>query len=389
MKKYLKVLALLLLCACLMPGSARGAAPQEDPAALILQAAEAQRARYAQGGALLSQQDLLPAGDSAVADWFAIAMARSGIPEDYDTYLVALRRYVESAYAGEGLSLYKATEWHRIALAVTALGGDASAFGTHSDGTPIDLIADGCYNCVVEGGPGAQGLNGWIYALLTVDSGGYAAGESAVYTREDMLGAILAAQAADGGFSLDGGPADADITAMALQALAPYADQYGEAIDRGLTALSALQLENGGFSSWGAESAESSAQVILALCALGLDPEREARFMKPGGDPVAALLRFRTEDGSFAHTDTADPMATEQAMQALEALRRLRAGEDSFFQMKDAAKPPQWTQQAAEAVPAADKRPGAAVYILPAVLLAAGTCGVLAVRKKKGSDVHE
>ena len=112
---------------------------------------------------------MLPAGQSSVADWYAIAMARCGISEDYETYLAALKTYVESAYAENGgLSANKATEWHRVALAVTALGGDAAAFGTKPDGTTIDLIADGCYDCVVEGGPGAQGLNGWIFALLAL-----------------------------------------------------------------------------------------------------------------------------------------------------------------------------------------------------------------------------
>ena len=84
---------------------------------------------------------MLPAGQSSVADWYAIAMARCGISEDYETYLTALKTYVESAYAESGgLSANKATEWHRVALAVTALGGDAAAFGTKPDGTTVDLM---------------------------------------------------------------------------------------------------------------------------------------------------------------------------------------------------------------------------------------------------------
>ena len=160
--------------------------------------------------------------------------------------------------------------WY-IALAVTALGGDAAAFGTKPDGTTIDLIADGCYDCVVEGGPGAQGLNGWIFALLAMDAGGYQAPEGARYTRETIIEAIISAQGEDGGFSLTGDALDADITAMALQALAPYADGQAEVIDRALAALSAAQCADGGFASWGAENAESTAQVVMALCALGIE----------------------------------------------------------------------------------------------------------------------
>ena len=65
------------------------------------------------------------------------------------------------------------------------------------DGTTIDLIADGCYDCVVEGGPGAQGLNGWIFALLALDAGGYQAPEGARYTRETIIEAIVSAQGED------------------------------------------------------------------------------------------------------------------------------------------------------------------------------------------------
>ena len=66
---------------------------------------------------------------------------------------------------------------------------------------------------------------------------------------------------------------------MALQALAPYQQQYPEVIDAALNVLSAAQTVTGGFESWGAQSSESCAQVILALTALG-----------GGGMAAAALL---------------------------------------------------------------------------------------------------
>ena len=75
------------------------------------------------------------------------------------------------------------------------------------------------------------------------------------------------------------GESDVDITAMALQALAPYQQQYPEVIDAALNVLSAAQTVTGGFESWGAQSSESCAQVILALTALG-----------GGGMAAAALL---------------------------------------------------------------------------------------------------
>ena len=348
MRKTIRRLAAWACCLCMAAGAVTAAWAQEtDYAQMERELVEAQRQQLTDGEPLLTRQDVLPAGQSSVADWYAIAMARCGISEDYETYLAALKTYVESAYAESGgLSANKATEWHRVALAVTALGGDAAAFGTKPDGTTIDLIADGCYDCVVEGGPGAQGLNGWIFALLALDAGGYQAPEGARYTRETIIEAIVSAQGEDGGFSLTGDALDADITAMALQALAPYADGQAEVIDRALAALSA----DGGFASWGAENAESAAQVVMALCALGIDPAADERFCKEGGSAVTALLGFRVEDGSFAHVGgTSDAMASEQGLQALEALRRFYAGEKRVFDMTDAVAPVQWTADSAAA----------------------------------------
>ena len=361
MRKTIRRLAAWACCLCMAAGPVTAAWAQEtDYAQMERELVEAQRQQLTDGEPLLTRQDVLPAGQSSVADWYAIAMARCGISEDYETYLAALKAYVESAYAESGgLSANKATEWHRVALAVTALGGDAAAFGTKPDGTTVDLIADGCYDCVVEGGPGAQGLNGWIFALLALDAGGYQAPEGARYTRETIIEAIVSAQGEDGGFSLTGDALDADITAMALQALAPYADGQAEVIDRALAALSGVQCADGGFASWGAENAESTAQVVMALCALGIDPAADERFCKEGG-------------------------SAEQGLQALEALRRFYAGEKRFFDMTDAGAPVQWTADSA----AAEETAGvpAAVYMAAgaAVVVAAG---IVIVRKGRGS--HE
>ena len=387
MRKTIRRLAAWVCCLCVAAGTVTASWAQEtDYTRMEQELVAAQRQQLTGGEPLLTRQDVLPAGQSSVADWYAIAMARCGIGEDYETYLAALEAYVESAYAESGgLSANKATEWHRIALAVTALGGDATAFGTKPDGGSIDLIADGCYDCVVEGDPGAQGLNGWIFALLALDAGGYQVPEGARYTRETIIEAIVSAQGEDGGFSLTGGTLDADITAMALQALAPYADEQAEVIDRALAALSAAQCADGGFASWGAENAESTAQVVMALCALGIDPAADERFCKEGGSAVSALLGFRLEDGSFAHADnTPDAMASEQGLQALEALRRFYAGEKRFFDMTDADAPVQWTVDSAPVeetagVPAAVYMAAGAAVVIAAV--------IVIVRKGRGS--HE
>ena len=315
----------------------------------------------------------LTAGES-ISDWLAVASGRAGLQRA--DYLRDLESYVTSMYRENGgLDRIKATEWHRITLAVLAQGGDPTAFGRDREGKPIDLVAEGTYNWSRSRSLGTQGLNGWIFALITLDSGGFAVPEGAAYTREDMIAAILAAQTADGGFGLSSGSTDVDITAMALQALAPYQEDAAtaEAIRRGLEWLSGQQTENGDFVSWGDPNAESTAQVLIALCSLGLDPETDARFIRNGRTLWDGLLSYRTREGLFRHTAEGpeDLMATEQAILALQALDRLRAGQGRLYDLRDI--PP---AASASASPLPWLIAGAAV-------LAAAGIVIIVIRKRK------
>ena len=360
-----------------------------DMAASIAAAEKAQMG-VAQDAPLLTEEKL-PAG-SSVSDWTALAMARAGIADDYAGYLARLQAYVERQYAENGgLHAVKATEYHRIALTAAALGGDPAAFGAKPDGTAIDLVAEGTYNWQGEEDLGGQGLNGWIFALLTMDAVGAEVPADARYSRQDMLDAIVSAQLPDGGFSLGGGAMDVDITAMALQALAPYREQYQEVIDAALNALSAAQTVTGGFESWGAQSSESCAQVILALTALNIDPTADERFQKNQRNVVEALMDFRLSDGGFAHEKDGplDAMACEQAMQALTAMALRQQGEGRFFDLT-AAHPVQL-----ESTPDTDTETpaesGGSFPVLPVVLIVIAVviamALVLVLKKKRENNV--
>ena len=360
-----------------------------DMAASIAAAEKAQMG-VAQDAPLLTEEKL-PAG-SSVSDWTALAMARAGIADDYAGYLARLQAYVERQYAENGgLHAVKATEYHRIALTAAALGGDPAAFGAKPDGTAIDLVAEGTYNWQGEEDLGGQGLNGWIFALLTMDAVGAEVPADARYSRQDMLDAIVSAQLPDGGFSLGGGAMDVDITAMALQALAPYREQYQEVIDAALNALSAAQTVTGGFESWGAQSSESCAQVILALTALNIDPTADERFQKNQRNVVEALMDFRLSDGGFAHEKDGplDAMACEQAMQALTAMALRQQGEGRVFDLT-AAHPVQL-----ETTPDTDTETpaesGGSFPVLPVVLIVIAVviamALVLVLKKKRENNV--
>lgn len=293
-------------------------------------------------GDLLSS--LCASAGSSSTDWYAMAIGRMGV-EPGDAYLAALRAYVEARYrTANRLDAKRATEWHRIALTVLALGGDPTAFGTDADGEPINLIADGTYDRARTASLGAQGVNGYIWALLTLDAGHFEVPEGATDTRASMMAAIGEKQLENGGIALDGKTASVDITAMAVTALAPYYTETAqpsarETVDRALAYLAERQNAEGDFSSFGQPNAESTAQVLIALCALGIDPATDERFIKEGHTVTDGLMAYRTASGGFAHTRSggANSMASEQTLCALNALERFRAGAQAFYDMTEKA----------------------------------------------------
>ena len=297
------------------------------------------------GDYLLSGDELTYAGSSAT-DWLPIGLSRCGVEDDYDTYLAALQAYVEQKYREpDKLDRVKATEWHRISLAVLACGGDPTHFGKDADGSDINLIADGVYDRGKTIDIGAQGLNGWLWGLITLDSMKYNIPAGSSYTRTEMIKKILSFQLPDDGFNLrfaQGSTADPDITAMAIQALAPYyrnsTFNVKDPVDKALDCLSKLQLDTGDFRSWGTRNSESVSQIIVSLCSIGVDPQNDSRFIKNGINLLDALFYYQQEDGGFAHSYESDPgnpsaipgesnsIATDQALLALVAVWRQAQG---------------------------------------------------------------
>ena len=287
---------------------------------------------------LLTGNDGFSAG-TAICDWTAIAYKEFGIEDDFEGYLAELEQKVTEEYAADGgLDSTKATEWHRTILVVTALGGDATAFGTHPDGTKINLVADGIYNYINED-LANQGINGFIYALLALDCGGYEIPEGAKYTRETMVSSFIAEQHEDGSFGF-GDRSDIDMTGMALHALAQYSDdpEIKAVIDAGFEFLSNAQNGDGTFDGMGGKTSESASQVIIALCSNGIDPRTDERFIKHGTSVYDALFEFRQKDKTFSHTPDdgrGDALATDQAMMAMMALINFENGKSGAFIFTD------------------------------------------------------
>lgn len=315
------------------------------------------------------------------------------IPEDY------FETYYESACGTvaekEGiLDRSKSTEYSRLMLTISALGKSPYNVAGYDF---IDKLSQSfSYSH-------KQGINGPVWELIALNTAGYKLYETPseyeegdINTEGRMLDYILNSEIRDSEMTVGGWAlnlesakqgADADITGMVLQSLAPYyldeekftaagtQKSYSDlvqAVERGVYSLYQMQSANGAFGGWGSNiNTESTVQVIVALTALGIDPLAESiqlantglscSFVTAGAtadgvwtnNMIDALLSFWAKDsgsseavGGFKHVVSGNDggggsnyevndMATDQALYGLIAYDRFLNGENSLYDMTD------------------------------------------------------
>lgn len=316
MRKLRSKILILLFAACLMLICSLPALAATDSE---ISAAADKAANY------LIKNVPAPTFGSTGGEWVVFGLSRgdASLPAGYISgWYADLEQALEKA---DGvLHARKYSEYSRVVLALHAAGYNPSAVAGYNLLQPLRDFSATTYS----------GLASAAYAMLALDSGSY--GEAGLM--EQYLDYILSRQLADGGWDLSNNAADTDITAICLQALAKYASQpqVKTAIDKGLSCLSALQYSDGSFDSLEVVNCESSAQVIVALCELGIDIT-DSRFVKNGKTVADALLTFQQSSGGFIHRagEKIDLMATEQAYYALVALHRYQTGQSSLYDMAD------------------------------------------------------
>ena len=274
-----------------------------------------------------------PIVGSIGGEWLTIGLARSGrtVPEGYYDNAVAYVK-AEINTTTNRLDRNKSTDNARLILALTAIGKDVTDVGG------FDLLAGLDDMKYVK----RQGTNGPVWTLIALDSHGYTPAGSV--TRDALVETILSLQKDSGAWYINSTNTtdDVDMTAMAIQALAPYYktnEAVKAAVDKALTWLGTMQKSDGSFAEMAgvASSSESTAQVLVALCALGIDPTADARFAKNSFHVVDGLLTFYTGE-AFKHQladATVDQMGTEQSYYALAAYMRLTGGRSFLYDMND------------------------------------------------------
>ena len=276
-------------------------------------------------------------------EWEVINLSRFGLISDTQRqqYILSVKQQLDQTQ-NEKLSATRSTVNSGVIAALTSIGVDPSDFYGYN---LLDPLSDLDY---VE----LQGVNGSIYALIALNCHSYTiptAGEDKEQTTTDkLIESIITAQEKDGGWTIDtwsgaDDGSDADMTAMAVQALAPY---YGknknvtEAIDKALDFLSSNQNEKGLFRSYGSYDSESCAQVLTALCALSIDYSKDERFIKNGINTYGALCTFLADKSlAFSHFSggEANALSTRQAYTSLAALYRFENKQTTIFDMNDAS----------------------------------------------------
>ncbi len=281
------------------------------------------------------------------AEWEALILAKSG-SYDFSGYIAALEKYTDEN------TIASATSRIKIALAMLAVG----------DRSPkIDEIA--------ETSVGEQGIMGMIYGLHLLNNG-YTCSR---YTLETLTDALLEMQFADGGWAVMGEMGDTDVTAMAVQSLAPQygsSDKVTAAVDKALALLSKIQQESGGFKSMGTENPESTAQVMIAMSALGIHAEDE-RFIKNGNTVIDGMLKYRLDDGSFSHfgDGNSNRTATIQAWQSLTAYTLMLEKGERLYDFPESTVTEADPKPAVTSGPAVTEEPVTAVQTTAATTTAA------------------
>lgn len=293
-------------------------------------------------------------------EWTIFTILRCGgtISEENKTaYLINLKNDLDADGQLSSNNQGQPTDYARVILTLGMLGEDPADFRGYN-------LVETLYNW---NNLNNLTINQISWTLLALDSKQYEIPEDAKWSRETLINLLVSKQNEDGGFASWGSTSDVDMTAMVLQALVPYKDashaEVQPVFERGISYLQSQINEEGGFESWGNENACSTAQVLILLPMLGMDPAASNGFVKAQKNMITNLEGYRDETGGGFFWQKGSPYSkdgsTYQVVLALESCRRFVNKENSVYDLTDVASSPT-NQEKVEALKEAyDKEYGA------------------------------
>lgn len=274
------------------------------------------------------------------------SLSRSDLEDYYDSV-------VQQLQSGDRML---PTDYFRVVVTLLAMGEDPT------DVAGMNLIDTLCSYPNLD----RMTSNMMSYTLLALDAKDYEVPQGALWTREALIEKILTFQNENGGFGLSSADrVSVDVTAMTLQALAPYRDraEVQTAFDRALDYLRGELTADCGYINEGDDNGCTAAQVLTALAVAGIDPlDPDNGFTHGNYNLVTKLDQFKRDTGftTFMASNEPDGMGTAQIGYALEAYRRFAAGESSLFDLTQwtPAPPTSGGDDGEDQAPGASQQPG-------------------------------
>jgi len=238
-------------------------------------------------------------GSPMLTDWVVLGLvAGERVPASLLSYLTS-----------DDVEDFTLTDHERRAMALMALG--VSPY----DGTDINHVAAirSHFGGVQLGDPSL--VNDDIFGLIVLTAAGYGADDKVVAA---VLAFVMEEQATNGSWG-----SDVDLTAAAVQALAPYMDDVSGvslALAKARMYLRLEQNDDGGFSNgFGDDESNpfTTSWVLQAVRALGEDP---ADWAVDDVNPVEYLTLVQEEDGAVGSMDDEDVVRTWATSYALPAV---------------------------------------------------------------------
>lgn len=274
-------------------------------------------------------------------EWRIMQQARQGKDEQtlYKTYLDSVEAMLK-----EGKTDLYTNNYATLVIALTSIGADPTNVGGKN-------LLEGLADYSVLQADADSYVDPVAFALIALDSKDYEipktnAKEAAT---RDKIVKLLAGKLDSttglyhykseyGGVVYEGDSIDS--TGAIIQALAPYYDDNKDVkaiVDKSLATLSKEQRADGAFGGDYDDRVCSTAQVVVALTALGINPEKDSRFVKNGISPVDAILAFYdSKTGAIAMEGAYNPLLScEQAGYALAAYDRIVNKKTSLYDMSD------------------------------------------------------
>ena len=272
-------------------------------------------------------------------EWTIFTILRCGgtISEENKTaYLINLKDDLDADGQLSSNNQGQPTDYARVILTLGMLGEDPADFRGYN-------LVETLYNW---NNLNNLTINQISWTLLALDSKQYDIPKDAKWSRETLINLLVSKQNEDGGFASWGSTSDVDMTAMVLQTLVPYNDASHAAVqpvfEGGIRYLQSQINEDAGFESWGNENACSTAQLLILLPMLGMDPAASNGFVKAQKNMITNLEGYRDETGGGFFWQKGSPYSkdgsTYQVVLALESCRRFASNENSVYDLTESDK---------------------------------------------------